>query len=508
MKRFVTAAALLWLLSGLAAAQFIQPHPGAISRTPNAKMADVISVRDFCTNPCTDITAALTAISGLSPGSMQVVLPEGDLTLTATVTFTDKNLRLVGAGVGITRVNCSAASTCLSFVSTSSSSSSFTRLQVSDLTFVKAVDTTPGNGGVGIHAKWSYTGIVSSYDHMILENVNFSGSPTRYWGVGIKITDGGRIRFNNVSVDNGGAQTSNSRAGVEIERLNATNITGYEFVNSFFYGTNAAIRLTHAAAPAGTIEGIYIVNQESVGLRHIIYDDNEGTGDTTRQVNGVAYTGSHASISYSAFTFGWVSNLVLSGNQFTFSNNADSGAALEAGVVARTSAQNVSITGGQYLVGASAATGKPFLLLPTAVDTRYVIVTGALLAGFGSIVDQVGTPTTDAGRIYIDPSVQVSSSVSLSATGSGYRPNLVRVVASSAVAISHTGDTNETALVNIPITGGTMGPNGFIRITTLWNVTSSANNKSLRVRFGGLAGTAYAALVLTTECRKGSAGDP
>ena len=460
MKRFIIATAMFLLLHVPGTAQFVQPHAGAVERTVNAKMADVVSVRDFCSAPCANITDALNAISKLGSKNLQVVLPEGDLNLTETVTFTDKNLRLIGAGVGVTRVICSATSICLNFLSTSMLSSGFSRLHVSDLTFERSDNLIPGSSGIGIQARWNYTKIVSSHDHAAFENVNFSGSPKSSWMVGIKLIDGGRIRFSNVSIDNGGAQTSDARAGVEIERLNATNITGFEFVNSFFYGTNAAIRLTHATAPAGTIEGIYIINQESVGLRHIIYDDNERTGDKTRKVNGVAYTGGHASISYSAFTFGWVSNLILNGNQFTFSNNADRSAALEAGIVARTSAQNISVTGGFYLVGSGGASRKPFLLLPTDADTRFIILSGIMVGGFGSIVDQVGTPSTSASHIYIDPSVQVSNSVFTSTTGSGYRlrnPSAAGTIAASAtLPIALNPNTGTISLTTVPVAlGGT-----------------------------------------------------
>ena len=44
-----------------------------------------------------------------------------------------------------------------------------------------------------------------------------------------------------------------------------------------------------------------------------------------------------------------------------------------------------------------------------------------------------------------------------------------------------------------------MGPNGILRVTTLWSYTNSANNKTLRVRLGGLSGTAFQANVVTAS---------
>jgi len=68
-----------------------------------------------------------------------------------------------------------------------------------------------------------------------------------------------------------------------------------------------------------------------------------------------------------------------------------------------------------------------------------------------------------------------------------------RVLAASAVAAAHTGDTLETPLATIAIPAGAMGPNGQLRVTTQWSYTNSANGKTLRVRFGGGAGTSYLA---------------
>lgn len=71
-----------------------------------------------------------------------------------------------------------------------------------------------------------------------------------------------------------------------------------------------------------------------------------------------------------------------------------------------------------------------------------------------------------------------------------------RVIAASAVSASHTGDTTETTLATITIPGGTLGPNGYIEILTLWSITNNANNKSLIVRFGGASGPLFLQYVL------------
>jgi hypothetical protein len=73
-----------------------------------------------------------------------------------------------------------------------------------------------------------------------------------------------------------------------------------------------------------------------------------------------------------------------------------------------------------------------------------------------------------------------------------------RVLARSAVAASVTGTTSETALATISVPAAAMGPNGVLRVTSIWSVTNGANNKILRTRFGGVSGTPFLAATLTT----------
>lgn len=62
-----------------------------------------------------------------------------------------------------------------------------------------------------------------------------------------------------------------------------------------------------------------------------------------------------------------------------------------------------------------------------------------------------------------------------------------RRIAHSSVAIAHTGTTAETTLATVVIPGGSMGPNGILRVTTLWSYPTSANAKTLRAKLGGTA---------------------
>jgi hypothetical protein len=68
----------------------------------------------------------------------------------------------------------------------------------------------------------------------------------------------------------------------------------------------------------------------------------------------------------------------------------------------------------------------------------------------------------------------------------------------SAAAVSCAADTAENVLATITVPAGAMGPNGTIRVWTSWSYTNGANNKVLRVRFGGGAGTSYLGFTATT----------
>lgn len=72
------------------------------------------------------------------------------------------------------------------------------------------------------------------------------------------------------------------------------------------------------------------------------------------------------------------------------------------------------------------------------------------------------------------------------------------MLARSAVAASVTGTLSETALATLTIKAALMGANGQLRITTLWSHTNSANNKTLKIRLGGISGATMLDVTNTT----------
>ena len=80
-----------------------------------------------------------------------------------------------------------------------------------------------------------------------------------------------------------------------------------------------------------------------------------------------------------------------------------------------------------------------------------------------------------------------------------FRPrSRISVLGATAVAVSGGADTNENILATITVPAGAMGLNGILRIYTLFTYTNSGNNKTTRVRFGGIGGTVYGSDVFTT----------
>ena len=57
-----------------------------------------------------------------------------------------------------------------------------------------------------------------------------------------------------------------------------------------------------------------------------------------------------------------------------------------------------------------------------------------------------------------------------------------RVLARGAAGWSVTGTTTETTLASVSVPAGAMGPNGVLRVTSLWKYPNSANNKTLKVQ--------------------------
>jgi hypothetical protein len=138
-------------------------------------------------------------------------------------------------------------------------------------------------------------------------------------------------------------------------------------------------------------------------------------------------------------------------------------------------------------LGLLASGGATPLDLNGGALTAQSATLSGLTSGRVPFATTAGLLTDDADLTFDGANLSVSSCV------------VPRILARSAVAAAHTGDTSETTLATVTVPAGAMGANGRIRVTTLWSVTNSANNKTLRVRFGGAAGTAFTNATITTQ---------
>jgi hypothetical protein len=103
-----------------------------------------------------------------------------------------------------------------------------------------------------------------------------------------------------------------------------------------------------------------------------------------------------------------------------------------------------------------------------------------------------GIACTPDGAVYVEP----TGSASITGTASTGFPVLL---AQSYTAVSGAADTNENAIVTIPVAAGMLGSNGGLRLRFHATFTNNANNKVWRVRYSGAAGTEYYAATLTTQ---------
>lgn len=74
-----------------------------------------------------------------------------------------------------------------------------------------------------------------------------------------------------------------------------------------------------------------------------------------------------------------------------------------------------------------------------------------------------------------------------------------RVLQASAVAVTAPADTSENTLATITVPAGALGTTGALRIWVRMTYTNNANNKTLRARWSGAAGTVVWGPTRTTQ---------
>jgi len=107
-----------------------------------------------------------------------------------------------------------------------------------------------------------------------------------------------------------------------------------------------------------------------------------------------------------------------------------------------------------------------------------------------------------ADSLTLDTDLPLTQGGTGASTARGAAANLgswhVLSQSSVAVPVPNAALTTEQTYVTVAVPAGAMGANGLLRITTVWTYTNSANNKTMRVRFGGTSGTQYTSATSTT----------
>lgn len=132
---------------------------------------------------------------------------------------------------------------------------------------------------------------------------------------------------------------------------------------------------------------------------------------------------------------------------------------------------------------------RNFLIAALAALTAVALGYGVIAQPFGLIVGATPIVGGTSGNCLKIPSV---SGAPIIADG------CVLVLGSSSASVSVSSGTAEVQLGAITVPANSMGANGRLRITTWWSYTNNANNKTLRVRFNGISGTAFQTVVVTT----------
>lgn len=79
----------------------------------------------------------------------------------------------------------------------------------------------------------------------------------------------------------------------------------------------------------------------------------------------------------------------------------------------------------------------------------------------------------------------VSTGLAVFIPGGTAKPPRIFPLAQSNVQLLTPNNTSENVLWSYVIPGGTLGPSGTLRITSIWSCTSNANNKTVYTKFGG-----------------------
>jgi len=226
---------------GAASIEYDPPFTGALTSgyTVADKLSQTVSVKDFgavgdgVTNDTVAIQAAITA-------SNSVYFPQGLYILNAAITGGNKNLNLIGDGIGVTILRWSdTGGFNLSFDGINQT------LTMSNMTIQAAKPSA--SAGTAILATWIYTAS-SVFPNCVLDTLEIAPAdgPTQYWANGIILQNAWNGKINNVIIRGKNNSVDMDQAIALYERSNDFTITNTQI---YF----AKVGVTTAASTEGTV---------------------------------------------------------------------------------------------------------------------------------------------------------------------------------------------------------------------------------------------------------------
>lgn len=113
-------------------------------------------------------------------------------------------------------------------------------------------------------------------------------------------------------------------------------------------------------------------------------------------------------------------------------------------------------------------------------------------------VDADGLARTTDGKLYVTLGSGGTISGQTFSTSSP-NSNTLTLLGQSGAAVTAPADTNENALATIAVPANAMGANGRVRIRAIFTCTSSANNKTFKVVFGGTTILSHLVTTVSTD---------
>lgn len=137
--------------------------------------------------------------------------------------------------------------------------------------------------------------------------------------------------------------------------------------------------------------------------------------------------------------------------------------------------------------------------MAVTVDPRKTLIHYPPFLGTFTWATRPDATTVGVGATIRASDVGISPGMRFVSDGTRWIPDGPQILARTAAAVSHTGDTNETALATITIPAGAMGLNGGVQVYSTHSFTNSGNNKIMRLRLNGIAGTQFFVSTQTTQ---------